>query len=86
MYLLVAVVVTVIVIALAWRGLGARIEAEERGNDSFGGGGQPPRSTPPRKPMRTVAPDDDPDFLREIDRKLKDGRESDPGSSGAAPV
>lgn len=84
MYLLVAVVVTVIVITLAWRGLGARIEAEERGNDSFGGG-QPPRATPPRRPMRTVAPDDDPDFLREIDRKLKDGRESDPGS-GATPV
>lgn len=85
MYLLVAVVVTVIVIALAWRGLGARIEAEERGSDSFGGG-PPPRTTPPRRPTRTVAPDDDPDFLREIDRKLKDGRESDPGSSGAAPV
>ena len=85
MYLLVAVAVTVLVIALAWRGLGARIEAEERGTDSFGGGQPPPRTTPPRRSTRTIAPDDDPDFLREIDRKLKDGRDADPGS-GATPV
>lgn len=85
MYLLVALVVTVIVIALAWRGLGARIEAEERRGDGLGAGPPPSRPTTARRPTRIVAPDDDPDFLREIDRKLKDGRDADPGS-GATPV
>ena len=62
-YLLVALVVTAIVVLLAWRGLGS---AEEAGSDK-------PRPTPrPRhRPTRTIAPDDDPDFLGEIDRKLR---------------
>ncbi len=28
-------------------------------------------SPPPPKPRRTIAPDDDPDFLRDLDRKRK---------------
>jgi hypothetical protein len=28
-------------------------------------------STPPLRPRRTIAPDDDPDFLRDLDRKRK---------------
>jgi hypothetical protein len=63
MYMLVAIGVTILVIALAWRGIGARTP----GSDSSG-----PRMTrPPRsRPTRTLAPDDDPEFLNEIDRKL----------------
>ncbi len=61
-YLLVALVVTAIVVLLAWRGLG---NAEEARSDK-------PRPTlrPRNRPTRTIAPDDDPDFLGEIDRKL----------------
>ncbi len=62
-YLLVVLVVTAIVVLLAWRGLG-------NGDDA--GTAKPhllprPRSRAPRM----VAPDDDPDFLGEIDRKLR---------------
>lgn len=64
MYLLVALAVTVIVIALAWRGLGTRTDGET-----------PTRPEPPRRPSRPMAPDDDPDFLHEIDRKLRDGKD-----------
>lgn len=86
MYVLIALAVTILVIALAWRGLGARIEAEERRGESFGGSTPPPRPAPqPKRPPKIVAPDDDPDFLREIDRKLKDGRDTDPGA-GPTPV
>ena len=59
-YLLIAIAVTVLVITLAWRGLGTRVPADD--------------ATPaprPRAPRRTVAPDDDPEFLREVDRKLR---------------
>jgi hypothetical protein len=64
MYLLVALAITILVIALAWRGLGARIDAES--------GARPhPQVRPPRPVMRQVAPDDDPEFLSEIDRRLR---------------
>ncbi|HZM64909.1 MAG TPA: hypothetical protein VFC16_01250 [Nakamurella sp.] len=66
MYMLVAIAVTVLVIALAWRGIGARTP----GSDSSGGPGFT-RPTRPARPTRTVAPDDDPEFLGEIDRKLR---------------
>jgi len=63
-YLLVALVVTAIVVLLAWRGLGT---ADEGQNDNN------PRPTlrPKNRAPRVVAPDDDPDFLGEIDRKLR---------------
>lgn len=65
MYMLVAIAVTVLVIALAWRGMGARTP----GTDTPGAGfSRPPR---PSRPTRTLAPDDDPEFLSEIDRKLR---------------
>ena len=62
-YLLVALVVTAIVVLLAWRGLG---NADESQSDK-------PRPTlrPKNRAPRVVAPDDDPDFLGEIDRKLR---------------
>lgn len=67
MYLLVALAITVIVIALAWRGLGARIEEAQSDRPD-----RPVRPAPPqRPPSRPMAPDDDPDFLNEIDRRLR---------------
>jgi hypothetical protein len=66
MYMLIAIAVTILVIALAWRGLGARTPRS----------GTPPPSSfdrpvrPPR-PTRPVAPDDDPEFLSEIDRRMR---------------
>ena len=60
-YLLIAIAVTVLVIMLAWRGLGTRVPSDDTAVPT-------PR---PRAPRRTVAPDDDPEFLREVDRKLR---------------
>ncbi len=67
MYMLIAIAVTVLVIALAWRGIGAGAAAADQQS-------APPQARPsrPARPRgRTVAPDDDPEFLREIDRKLR---------------
>ena len=66
MYMLIAIAVTVLVIVLAWGGMGARTPGAEQP----GHGAGPTRAPRPR-PTRTVAPDDDPEFLNEIDRKLR---------------
>lgn len=66
MYMLIAIAVTVLVIALAWRGIGAGTTDEESA-----GTPQARPSRPARPRTRSVAPDDDPEFLREIDRKLR---------------
>ena len=66
MYMLIAIAVTVLVIALAWRGIGAGTTDEESA-----GTPQARPSRPVRPRTRSVAPDDDPEFLREIDRKLR---------------
>jgi len=58
-FLLVALLITAAVIFIAWRGV--------RGG-SDGPGGTPAVRPKPRP--RPMAPDDDPDFLGEIDRKL----------------
>lgn len=69
MYLFVAFAVTILVIVLAWRGIGTT-----RNTD---GDGFPPAPQRPERPVRraqpprVVAPDDDPEFLSEIDRKLR---------------
>jgi len=65
MYMLVAIAVTILVIALAWRGIGARTP----GADSSGSGMARPQR--PARPTRTVAPADDPELLNEINRKLR---------------
>ena len=62
-YMLIALAVTILVMTLAWRGISARAAADDQPNS-------PTRPARPR-PTRTLAPDDDPDFLREIDRKLR---------------
>jgi hypothetical protein len=62
-YLVVAFAVTVLVIVLAWRGVGASSRQDQD------------RPTPPpqrpARPPRIVAPDDDPEFLSEINRRLR---------------
>lgn len=74
MYLIVAFAVTVLVIALAWRGVGV---PRHPGDDSSGRvrpAERPVRLTRPA-PKRFTAPDDDPEFLSEIDRRLRgDGK------------
>jgi hypothetical protein len=65
MYLIVAFAVTVLVIALAWRGIGIT-----RQNDTTGAAPRPQRPARPA-PRRFIAPDDDPEFLSEIDRRLR---------------
>ena len=62
MYMLVAIAVTILVIALAWRGIGARTPGAES---------SAPGTTRPQRQTRNLAPDDDPEFLNEIDRKLR---------------
>jgi len=69
MYVLVALAVTVLVVAMAWRGFGA--EALRNREQQDRPDATPPRLHRPSKATRTVAPDDDPEFLREIDRKLR---------------
>jgi hypothetical protein len=66
MILLIAIAVTVLVIALAWRGVGAGATSEESAQTP-----QARPTRPSRLRTRTTAPDDDPEFLREIDRKLR---------------
>lgn len=72
MYLLVAFVVAALVIAIAWRGAGAPQNRSGATDDRPTSPNHPsvrgPRPNPPR---RVIAPDDDPDFLREIDRRLR---------------
>lgn len=65
MYLLIAIAVTILVIALAWRGTGARTP---NAPTTPRPGAQRPR---PTRPPRIVAPDDDPEFLNEINRRLR---------------
>jgi hypothetical protein len=71
MYLIVAFAVTVLVIALAWRGIGIT----RQGPDGTAGSSdnRPRLQRPPRPaPRRFIAPDDDPEFLSEIDRRLRE--------------
>lgn len=68
MYLIVAFAVTVLVIALAWRGVGiTRQSADDTTSHE-------PRWERPARPAprRFIAPDDDPEFLSEIDRRLRE--------------
>jgi len=65
MYPLIAIAVTVLVIALAWRGIGAKPDSDTSRTSAD----HPSKNG--RQRSRTIAPDDDPDFLREIDRKLR---------------
>lgn len=41
------------------------------------GPGKPGNSRGPRNPNGPIAPDDDPDFLRDIDRRLRDENKED---------
>ncbi|MTD14495.1 hypothetical protein GIS00_11110 [Nakamurella sp. YIM 132087] len=68
MYLLIAIVLTAVVILLAWRGIGSHTPGGEPGGEAADRPQWPQR---PKPRPKSVAPDDDPDFLREIDRKLR---------------
>lgn len=70
MYLIVAFAITVMVIALAWRGVGVT----RRPDDDSGAMNRPERAPRPTRPQprRFIAPDDDPEFLSEIDRRLRE--------------
>jgi len=60
--LLVALVVAVVVVVLVMRAAAASGRA--------GGGPRPARSQA-RRPVRPLAPDDDPEFLRELERRTR---------------
>jgi len=64
MYMLIAIAITILVIALAWRGMGARTPGAPQTSPGSARGPRP-RAT------RTIAPDDDPEFLSEIDRRMR---------------
>lgn len=64
MYLLVALAVTVLVIVLAWRGIGTAGQQDAPATKVV-------RPHRPSRPTRIIAPDDDPEFLSEIDRRLR---------------
>lgn len=58
--------------SLLWFWLGrARPEGGQAGRGKPGGGGGGVGGGP-KRPKGPVAPDDDPDFLRDLDRKLRD--------------
>jgi hypothetical protein len=67
MYVIVALAVTILVIVLAWRGIGATRNTEDGPLQRPAAPPRPPRD----RPTRVVAPDDDPEFLSEIDRRLR---------------
>ena len=45
-----------------------------------GGSSRPAPRPKPSEPRRPVAPDDDPDFLRDLDRKKRHRHQDDPDS------
>jgi hypothetical protein len=59
---LVLLVVAVVVVVLVMRAAGA---------PPGGGRARAPRRPGPPRPSRPLAPDDDPDFLRELDRRTR---------------
>ncbi len=71
MGVVIAFAVALAVIALAWRGFGiSNPEDRRHGDDDLRGRAglsRPQRPAPPR----VIAPDDDPEFLSEIDRRLR---------------
>lgn len=78
--ILVALLVLVMVGTLLWKVMSA--QAAQAGHDvGRGASDDPPtgptRTTRPRRP-RTVAPDDDPEFLRSLDERIQ--REDPPAS------
>ncbi len=69
-YIVLAIALTVMVMVLAWRGIGQRPEDED-GDGPAADRQPPPFLRPHPRQTRFTAPDDDPEFLREIDRKLR---------------
>ena len=83
---LVAVLVLVVVGTLLWKVMAA--QAAQAGHDGASGsvGEDPPTgptraATPRRPPRRSVAPDDDPEFLRSLDERIQRSEREDPPSS-----
>jgi hypothetical protein len=63
---LVLLVVAVVVVVLVMRAAGA-----PPGGSGARGGTRPPGSPRPQHRDRPLAPDDDPEFLRELDRRTR---------------
>ena len=69
MYALIAALIAIAVIAMMWRFLERETSASE---DDHSETTRPPRPTMPRRTPkpRILAPDDDPDFLRELGKRI----------------
>ncbi len=73
--ILIAVLVLVVVGTLLWKVMSAQA-AQAGGEAARGGAAEDPPTGPtarPRRPQRprTVAPDDDPEFLRSLDERIQ---------------
>jgi hypothetical protein len=64
MVFLVMLVIAVAVVVLVMR-------AASASDGGPGGPGRPARQARPQRPSRPLAPDDDPDFLRELERRTR---------------
>jgi hypothetical protein len=78
---LVAVLVLAIVGTLLWKVMSAQAaQATKDGGSTMDAPTGPTRAARPR-PVRTVAPDDDPEFLRSLDERIRrSGREDPPAA------
>lgn len=79
---LVAVLVLAIVGTLLWKVMSA--QAAQAHHDGGGGSGMDAPTGPTRaarpKPARPIAPDDDPEFLRNLDERIRRSEREDPPS------
>lgn len=77
MYALIAAVVALAVVAMMWRLLDK--EVARRDADPDGEATPSRRPTLPRRsaPTRTIAPDDDPEFLRELSKRIARPRDDE---------
>ena len=70
MVFLVVLVVAVVVVVLVMRAASAPGGAG-RGPAAWGGAPRPARRPRPQRSARPLAPDDDPEFLRELERRTR---------------
>lgn len=71
-FLLVVILIAVVIYAVVWL-VESRGAVFRRGRGGYGGG---PGGKPQRRPSGPVGPDDDPEFLRDLNRRRP--RKNDP--------